>query len=150
MWHRAPIVLIEDDADDAFFVKHALEMAKIGNPLIACRNAVEARRVLASSSGVEAPALLILDINLSSGENGIQLLGWVRGQPPPIGSTPAMLLTGSSRPGDIDAAQALGATCFLIKPVTGARLASAVQALGFVIMTSTSSGQTGFRIIERP
>lgn len=151
VWYRSPIVLIEDDDNDVFFVRHALEAARIGNPVIACRSAAEARRVLAARVHADAaPALLILDVNLAVGENGIQLLGWVRGQPPPLGSTPAMLLTGSARPGDVDAAQALGATSVLVKPVTESRLSNAVQALGFVVMTTSSTGETGVRIIERP
>lgn len=133
-----------------FFVRHALEMAKIGNPVVACRSAATARQVLLEKVDEDAPALIILDINLSTGETGIDLLRWVRTQPPPLGSTPAMLLTGSDRPGDIDEAQSLGATCFLVKPVTEQRLSTAVQTLGFVVMTSLSSGQMGFRIIERP
>jgi CheY-like chemotaxis protein len=149
-WRRAPIVLVEDDQNDVFFVRHALDTARIGNPVVACRNAPEAKRALLERFDEDPPALLILDINLSAGETGIDLLRWVRGQAPPIGSTPAMLLTGSDRPGDIDEAQSLGATCFLVKPVTEARLSTAVQALGFVVMTSLSSGQMGFRIIERP
>lgn len=149
-WHRAPIVLVEDNADDVFFVRHALEKAKIGNPVIPCRTVVDAQRVLLSKADDDAPALLILDIDLSSGQTGIDLLRWVRSQPPPLGSTPAMLLTGSDRPRDIDEAQSLGATTFLVKPVTEAQLSTAVQTLGFVIMTSLSSGQMGFRIIERP
>ena len=42
----APIVLVEDDANDAFFVRQALEAAQIANPLIEYKGAEETRRAL--------------------------------------------------------------------------------------------------------
>jgi DNA-binding NarL/FixJ family response regulator len=145
-WYQAPIVLVENDPNDVFFVQHALEQARIRNPLTVCASADEARRAIAMPHGV--PIIMILDIGLAGGETGLDFLRWLREQPPPLGTTPTMMLTGSHQPDDYEAAMAYGAVAFLLKPVTEQRLADAVQALGFVVVTSAVSGELGFRIIE--
>ena len=147
-WPTAPLALVEDDPNDAFFVRHALEEAKIANPIVAFKSADEARRECSRSPAAFEPVLFILDFHLV-GETGLDFLRWLRAQAPPLGSTPAMMLTGSDDPSHRDASRALGALEFLQKPVTAARLATAVQALGFVIMTGLATGQLGARIIER-
>jgi CheY-like chemotaxis protein len=148
-WHQPPIFLVEDHENDQFFVRHALEGAKIENPLVVCASADEAREALRRHQRSAAPVLFILDVNLVGGETGVDFLEWLRRQPEPLGSTPAMMLSGSERPDDRAMAQRLGATRFLQKPVMAEKLAEAVQALGFVVVTSALSGRLGFRLIER-
>lgn len=147
-WRTAPIALVEDDSNDAFFVRHALTEAKIANPVVTFTSAAEARRGCTEPSAKVEPVLFILDFHLA-GESGLDFLRWLRAQEAPMGSTPAMMLTGSDNPAHRDESRALGALHFLQKPVTPDRLAMAVQALGFVIMTSLVSGEMGARIIER-
>ena len=96
------IVLLEDDANDAFFVRHSLEKAHIVNPLITFQTGSDARRELGSR--LEAPALFVMDVHLAAGETGIEFLRWLRHQAPPLGSTPVMMLSGSDSPGDRDEA----------------------------------------------
>jgi DNA-binding response OmpR family regulator len=147
-WSPAPLALVEDDPNDAFFVRHALKEAKIANPVVAFKSADEARRQCSGSPAAFGPVLFILDLHLV-GESGLDFLRWLRAQAPPLGSTPAMILTGSDDPSHRGASRDLGALEFLQKPVTADRLATAVQALGFVIMTGLASGEMGARIIER-
>lgn len=144
----APIFLIEDDEIDAYFVRRALADAKISNRIVTCRNTAHARRAL--GDGAEAPVLFILDVLLGAyEETGLDFLGWLRAQPAPLGTTSAMVLTGSTHPDHARLAQRLGATSFLTKPVRPDTLVLAVQALGFVVMTSALTGEPGSRIIER-
>jgi len=149
-WHRSPVVLVEDDANDAVFVQHALADAKIGNPLVVCRTADEARRYVGTAQRERTPALFILDLFLESGETGLDFLGWLRGQTSPIGSTPVIMLTGSDEPKHRKESLDLGALFFLQKPITPDRLVQAVQTLGLAVMTSMVTGDVGFRIIQRP
>lgn len=144
----APIVLVEDDPHDAFFVYQALESARIRNHVVACRDAAEARRVLTREGGSPTPALLILDVHLG-GESGIEFLRWVRSQPDPLGKTPVMMLTSSQRQEHVTEATALGAMWFLSKPVTETQLLEALRELGFAVTTNLASGEIGFRILER-
>ena len=93
------------------------------------------------------PALFVMDVHLAAGETGIEFLRWLRQQPPPLGPTPVMMLSGSDSPGDRDEALSLGSIYFLQKPVTPATLTAAVQSLGFVIVSLT--GATTQRTIQR-
>ena len=148
-WHRAPIVLVEDEPHDVLFTRHALAAAKIGNPLMVFRGAEEARHYLATSKSA-GPAVFILDFHLDGPETGLDFLGWLRCQPSPLGSTPPIMLTASDDPSHHRESLNLGAIVFLQKPVMSDRLVEAVQTLGFVVMTSMVTGEMGFRIIQRP
>jgi DNA-binding response OmpR family regulator len=144
----APIVVVEDDADDAFFVYDALETARIKNPVVACRNGAEARRLFARSHS-PYPALFILDINLSGGESGLEFLAWARGQEGQLAGTPALVLTGSDRPEDQLIAETLGVMRYLVKPVTGVHLVEAVQLLGVRMSTNMATGEVRLQLVER-
>jgi CheY-like chemotaxis protein len=145
--HSASIVLVEDDGNDAFFVRHALDGARIVNPLVQFQTASDARRHFETVGAKEPPALCILDANLAAGESGIDFLSWLRRQSAPLSTTPVMMLTGSSSPQDREQAELLGAVHFLRKPVDEGKLTAAVQSLGFVVMSLT--GFETRRVIER-
>jgi DNA-binding NarL/FixJ family response regulator len=145
----APIVLVEDDPNDAFFVRQALQVARIANPLLEFQSAEQARLYLTTPRASLAPVLFILDFHLSGNESGIDFLRWLRQRDPPLGSTAAMMLTGSDHPDHRAESSQLGASFFLQKPVIEGTLTEAVQALGFVVVTSMVSGRLGVRIIER-
>jgi CheY-like chemotaxis protein len=138
---------MEDCATDAYFVRHALNAAHVVNPLIQFETAADARAHFADTSTFVLPALFIMDVNLAGGETGIEFLRWLRQQLPPLGSTPAMMLTGSMQPEDRSDALMLGAVYFLHKPVNAGALSAAVQSLGFVITNMV--GVTAQRTIER-
>jgi CheY-like chemotaxis protein len=112
-------------------------------------SSAEAAREHLGEPGVFAPVLMIVDMHLGGAETGLDFLGWLRRQPPPLGSTPALMLSGSAREQDRADSGRHGAMAFLHKPVTEGILISAVQALGFVIVTSLTAGQMAIRTIER-
>jgi CheY-like chemotaxis protein len=141
-----PILLLEDEADDASFVRRALQKASIKNPLIVCDTPTGARAQLARMSRDEYPALVIVDIFLPGKETGLDFLEWLREQPPPVGQIPAMIYSVSGRSKHSAEAQTLASVVFLRKPVTEEALADAAQALGFVI-TTTGKGARSERVI---
>lgn len=142
-----PIALVEDDPNDAFFVRHAVEAAQIANPLVEYQSAEQARREITTPGASIAPVLFILDVHLSGNESGIDLLQWLREQAgPPLSSTPAIMLTGSDQPEHTTESIRLGATCVLQKPVTEETLIKAVQSLGFTVVTSLVSGRMMIRL----
>ena len=146
----APIVLVEDDPNDVLFIRHALQHARIENPVVVFSTATEAQEQILSPSYTAAiPVLFMLDMHLPGGLTGLEFLRWLRQQGLPVASTPAMMLTGSDRDDHRAESRRLGANVYLQKPVTEERLTEAVQALGFVVVTNLVSGQMGFRIIER-
>lgn len=148
MQRGAPIVLIEDSREDAFFVHRALEKARIANPIIVFQSATQARQHLDEAHGVDCPTLFILDVNLVGSETGVDFLRWLRQQSAPLGTTPTMMLTGSTRPEDRTEVELLGSVYFLLKPVSADTVTSAVQSLGFVV-SNLRSDFTMQRTIER-
>jgi CheY-like chemotaxis protein len=123
------IVLLEDDPDDVYFVRRALEGAGIRQPLVVFDTAPAARAYHVNSYPRPAPVLFLIDQQLIGSETGLDFLRWVRHQAPPLGPTPAIMLTASDRPEDRDDAEFLGAIYYLQKPVTHETLAMAVQSL---------------------
>jgi CheY-like chemotaxis protein len=138
---------MEDDANDAYFVRYALDKAQIANPILHFETARRARTHFAETADFVLPALFILDVNLAGGQTGIEFLRWLREQRAPLGSTPVMMLTASERPGDRDEAELLGSIYFLRKPVTVEAFTAAIHSLGYAL-ASSSAGDSR-RTIER-
>lgn len=144
-----PIVLVEDDPNDVFFVRRAMTHARIRNPLLTFGTTALARQEIGrSAAGQGGVVLFIVDLHLPGGESGLDFLRWLRQQGEPLGTTPTIVLTGSQQRDDRDLSAALGAMRYLQKPVTEQTLTDAAQALGFVILTS-GLGSVGARIIQR-
>jgi CheY-like chemotaxis protein len=135
-------MLLEDEADDASFVRRALEKASIKNPLVVCNKAAKARDQLTRMPPGDYPVLVIVDIFLPGKESGLDFLSWLRAQPSPLGDTAAMIYSISAQSKHAAVAEALGSVVFLRKPVTEDALANAAQALGFVITTTRAAGRT--------
>src|SRR4051794_8997983 len=75
--HRgAPIVLMEDDRNDAYFFRHALEKADIVNPVVCFQTGGDARAHFREGQRFDFPALFVVDVSLAGGETGIDFLRW--------------------------------------------------------------------------
>ncbi len=142
-----PILLLEDESDDAAFVRRALEKTCIKNPLITCSTVSGAQQQLVKMRRDELPILAIVDIFLPGRATGLDFLRWLRGQPEPLGATPAMVYSNSNQSEHVDQARELGSTVFLRKPVSEDALSHAVQSLGFVV-AMTQSGNSMDRVIQ--
>lgn len=130
----AAIALADDDPNDAFFARRAMELAHIVNPILTFETGKQLRDYLAGPGSVSPPALFVLDVNLAGGETGIEFLRWLRQQPGPVGSTPAVMLTGSADPGDRDEIERLAPVHFLEKPPTAATITAAVRSVAAVVV----------------
>ena len=116
------IILAEDNPGDVFLVRRALEKKGIAHELIVACNGEEAMLLLQKAGpGVEAPQLILLDLNLP--ETGNQILSRIR-RMPAFDRTPVIVLTSSDSRANRDRAFALGANAFFSKPTD---LASLVQ-----------------------
>ena len=114
---EARSVLIADDNSD---VRDALAVAlrAEGYRVRAARDAYEAQRVFASSH----PDVVLSDIRMPG--DGMVLLRRVHDMSP---ETPVILMTAFEQPDDRRQAIAGGAKDFLVKPVVGERLRSALR-----------------------
>jgi CheY-like chemotaxis protein len=117
-----PILIAEDEDDEAFLLQRALKKAAITNPLCRVRNGEQVIEYLAGTGAFAdraqypLPILLLLDLNMPK-KSGFEVLAWIRAQPS-LQALAVDILSGSSRDEDIEKALRLGAHLYLKKPIT--------------------------------
>jgi CheY-like chemotaxis protein len=73
------------------------------------------------------PDLILLDV-MMPGRSGLEVLRELRSEPA-FAETPVIMLTARAQAADREAAQAVGADCFLAKPFSPAQLAELVEEI---------------------
>src|SRR5580704_12646023 len=128
-----PILLVEDDENDVFFLQRALKQAQIANPLHRVRDGEEAISYLrgeeefADREKFPMPTLMLLDLKMPR-KNGFEVIDWVRAQPG-LKRLPIVVLTSSREDPDVNRAYELGANTYLVKPVRFEGLVEMMKAL---------------------
>ena len=129
-----PVVLyIEDDADDVALMSHAWKRGRVSIRLQIVRDGEEALHYLsgegryANREDYSLPDLVLLDINMPR-LRGLDVLNWIR-QHPVLYTLRVIVLTSSSRPRDLDAANALGIDAYHVKPTRFDELRALVDTL---------------------
>lgn len=126
------LLLIEDNEDDAFFMRRALKRAGISHPL---HHVVDGREAVAYLAGEgdyadrtahPFPAIVFLDLNLPY-KSGLQVLEWIR-QQPRFARLVVIALTSSSETVDLSRAYRLGVNSYVVKPPSADQLAEMVRA----------------------
>jgi two-component system response regulator len=129
-----PIILVEDDPDDAELTLRALARARIGNVLLHLDDGAKAldwllgRGAYAGRDLGEVPALILLDLKLPR-VSGLEVLAAIR-KDPRLQSYPVVILTSSGEEEDLQAAYREGANSYIRKPVDFTEFANAVAQLG--------------------
>ena len=114
------ILLVEDDENDAFLFKLALERAKILNPVQWLKDGIEAIAYLTGESPYTdrtvfpQPELVILDLKMPR-MSGLELLAWLRDHPAFQG-IPIIIMSSSMEERDVRRAYNLGANTYFVKP----------------------------------
>jgi CheY-like chemotaxis protein len=117
-----PILLVEDNPDDAFLMVRALKKAGVNHPLHLVTTGQMALDYLqghgnySNRAQFPLPFIVFLDLKLPY-IHGFDLLSWIR-QHPPTASLPVIVLTSSNEPKDRQRAQTLGAHHYLVKAPT--------------------------------
>lgn len=115
-----PILLVEDDPNDIWLVKHAFQSANIGNPLRIVNDGQEAVDYLkghgsyGDRNAFPLPKLVLLDLKMPR-LNGFDVIGWMR-RNYPWKLTPIIILSSSALPQDVNRAYELGANAYMVKP----------------------------------
>ncbi|MDB6125456.1 MAG: two-component system response regulator [Pedosphaera sp.] len=128
-----PLLLVEDDEDQAFFMQRALQKGGIPNSLQVVNDGEKAVQYLAGKGDYEnrtqhpLPCLVLLDLKLPR-RTGHEVLHWIRSHPTLFG-LPVIVLTTSNLIKDIELAYRLGANSYLIKPMNGEDLDKLVEHL---------------------
>lgn len=128
-----PILLVDDNEDDVFFMKRALKSAGINHPLQVAADGEMAIQYLkgegafASRADYPLPCFVFLDLKLPR-RSGIEVLQWMRSQTETQGIV-VVIMTSSREPRDIDMASRHGANAYLVKPAGAAELLEILQAV---------------------
>ena len=112
----SPILLADDDADEAYLVVRAFREAGIANELLTVPDAEAAIACLEARNGHAAPCLALLDQKLP-GRSGLEVLEWIRNRSPNP-TLPVLLLSASTYESDVQAAYLVGANGYLVKPAS--------------------------------
>jgi two-component system, response regulator len=109
------IVVADDNPDDLFFARRALEKAVAGAAVVTCQNGREVVELLQTLADEKKPAprAVFLDIKMPT-MDGFETLRWIRGQKH-LAQLPVVMLSGSAEARDVELARTLGATDYLVK-----------------------------------
>jgi len=118
--NRSPILLVEDDPDDAELTIRSLRRARLMNPVVRLSDANEAlvllqRQQYELATTDNPVSLVLLDLNLP-GLDGRGLLGAIAGDRY-LREIPVVILTGSELTNDRLRSYKRGALGFLRKPI---------------------------------
>ena len=124
-------LVVEDNPDQVFFLKRALEKASLPCPLQIMTDGSETIAYLSGEGDFAdrdrhpLPTLMILDLRLPK-RSGLEVLQWVRRQPHFL-RLPIFILTTS--PEHFETAMALGASDYFTKPMESGGLLEVVRAM---------------------
>ncbi len=112
------VVLVEDNPVDVAFTKIILRKAGLDRNLLVAQDGKEAIEALMrlKESGSRIPDLILLDINLPD-ISGIDLLTRLKDDSR-LCRIPVVMLTGSNVDDDIQKSYDLGASTYLVKPIS--------------------------------
>lgn len=134
-----PLLLVEDNEDDVFFMQRAFEAAQISNPIQIARDGQEAidycsgAGKFADRAKYPLPEMMLLDLKMPR-KNGLEVIQWIRDQPA-LRHLVIVILTSSRELSDIERAYQLGVNSFLLKPSSTHTLAEMMGALKLYWLT---------------
>ncbi len=129
----SPVLYVEDEEADAFFLQLAFQNAKVDHPLkvlINGQQAIDYLQGVGPFSNREEhplPCLVLLDINLPL-LSGMEVLQWIREQPR-FRTLPVVMYTSSSNEADVEKARSLGIQDYLLKASNPAETTAQVEGL---------------------
>ncbi|MDD4163285.1 MAG: response regulator [Methanothrix sp.] len=121
------ILLVEDNIEDAAITKRVLKHNKLNEGLVIAASGKEALAALQNKSKADMPQLILLDINLPD-ISGIDLLTSIKNDKN-LSTIPVVILTGSNEDQDIQKSYDLGASSYLVKPISNDALMLVIEKL---------------------
>ncbi len=135
MTEGSAILLVEDNDDDVFLMKHALTSAGVANPVYVVEDGAAAVDYLSGTGPYQdrkkfpLPAIVFLDLKLPL-MSGHEVLAWIRGQRQLEGLL-VVVLTSSHEASDVRRCYSMGANSYLVKPLTAQQLLDLAKALNW-------------------
>jgi CheY-like chemotaxis protein len=118
----SPVLIAEDNSDDALLLKRTLSRVGVKNPVHIARDGEEAIAYLkaegqyADRTKFPFPRFLLTDLKMPK-VDGFELLNFLC-EHPDCSVVPIIVFTSSQHESDISKAYKLGANCYLVKPQT--------------------------------
>jgi CheY-like chemotaxis protein len=125
-----PILIAEDNDDDALILRRLLVESGVRNPIHRVCDGEEAiaylkgEGIYSDRSLYDTPAVFLLDWFMKR-TSGMEVLDWTKTQPKP--TFPIVVLTGLANMNELREAYQRGAYSFLVKPFTKADLLELVD-----------------------
>jgi len=141
MTPASAILLVEDNDDDVFLMKHALNAAGVANPLFVVESGQLAIDYLSGAgaysdrSRYPMPVVVFLDLKLPL-MSGHEVLAWIRAQRQ-LETLVVVVLTSSNEPADVRRSYSLGANSYLMKPLTARQLLDLAKAFNWSWLEQT-------------
>jgi len=138
---------VEDDPNDALFIRRGFDKAGIGDRVRLMRDGEEAVAYLVGEGSYQdrvrhpLPALLVLDLKVPK-KSGLEVLRWLRSDPR-FKDLPVIILTSSKEPGDMAQARELGIVVYHVKPVDLIALTEIVKSIGRFWITLAGRARVG-------
>jgi DNA-binding response OmpR family regulator len=129
---KGSILLVEDDADDVFFITRALRNSGVDVHLDVVNDGQAAVEFLSQpgqgrSEGASGSRIVILDLNLPR-KSGLEVLRWIRRESL-CKTAVVIVLTSSTSEADMNEAYLLGVNSYVIKPTDAMKLSGFAQLL---------------------
>lgn len=121
------ILLVEDNLEDVAVTKRVLKHNKLDRHLVIATSGKVALDALQNKTKEDLPQLILLDINLPD-ISGIDLLTHIK-KDKSLDTIPVVILTGSNEDQDIQKSYDLGASSYLVKPISNDALMLVVEKL---------------------
>jgi CheY-like chemotaxis protein len=115
-----PLLLVEDNEDDAFLMKRSLRAAGVDQPLHVAQDGQQAIDYLAGRGEFgdrqryPLPSVIFLDLKLPF-KSGHEVLAWIKNQRE-LAQIIVLVMTSSDQPSDLEEAYRLGANSYVVKP----------------------------------
>lgn len=123
------ILLVEDNPEDVFLTRMVLRKSGLDGDMRITGDGAEALRILEDMfrAGEHLPDLILLDINLPD-MGGMTVLKSIKGDAR-FSRIPVVMLTCSNADSDIQKSYDLGASTYLVKPVSRDAMMLVMRAL---------------------
>ena len=137
------ILLVEDDENDVFFMRRAMQKTNLSLPMHVVMDGQSAMDYLDGTGEYQdrteypLPVAVFLDLKLPY-VHGFEVLSWIR-EKPALHGLPVIVLTSSPEDRDRRQAEALGAKAYCVKPPTCEMLLEALSFLSESPVAGTPS-----------
>jgi two-component system response regulator len=126
--NAGPILLVEDDVDDAELTRRAFARSRVANEIEVVRDGAAALERLLGPNAGPLPSLVLLDLKLPL-VDGLEVLERLRADVR-TRLLPIVILTSSREARDLERGYLLGANSYIRKPVDFAAFERAVDQIG--------------------